>query len=151
MLRSFPFREEPTRVCDNNQASLRPVDSAQRCFERCARRWPNLVIDQARFVAHVRACSAAVRSDINEDHLDDLYLALACGDGSPEAVEIFEQKTTPRARAAVGRIDRRPEFVDEVLRASRSDCSSATKRRSSATGVRAAWWRGSRSPRFGRH
>ena len=51
----------------------------------------------------------------DDGHLDDLYLALACADGSAEAIEIFEETTMVRAKAAVCRIDRRPEFVDEVL------------------------------------
>lgn len=48
-------------------------------------------------------------------HAEDLYLACACAAGDPAALAIFDEELAPIMRAAVRRIDRREDFVDEVV------------------------------------
>ena len=48
-------------------------------------------------------------------HGEDIYLACACATGDPAALAIFDDELAPVMRAAVRRIDRRDDFVDEVI------------------------------------
>lgn len=48
-------------------------------------------------------------------HADDLTLARACAKGCATALGQFDALCLPVARAAIRRIDERPQFVDEVV------------------------------------
>lgn len=49
------------------------------------------------------------------DHAADVYLAYGCARGLTAAIARFEALCIPTARAAILKIDARPEFVEDVL------------------------------------
>jgi RNA polymerase sigma-70 factor (ECF subfamily) len=73
-------------------------------------RWPRVVVTPAAFAAHCARLGIAETS-----YAEDLYLACACTAGDAAAIASFDEELAPIMRAAVRRIDRRDDFVDEVV------------------------------------
>jgi RNA polymerase sigma-70 factor (ECF subfamily) len=72
--------------------------------------WPDVQVDEEAFVAHLGARA----HKLEQLHLDDLYLAFACARGDAEAVAIFERTLLSKVRQFVARVDRSPQFAEEV-------------------------------------
>jgi RNA polymerase sigma-70 factor (ECF subfamily) len=68
----------------------------------------------ARFVAARVAGDGEPFKAIARLHLADLYLACACAGGDAAAIQAFRRDLLPRARAAAAKLDRRPEFLQQV-------------------------------------
>ena len=81
-------------------------------WHRGRERWPGVELAFERYAAH------ADRHDA--EHLEDLYLACACAEGSAEAVTAFEIEVLPEVRGPVGGLDGDPAFIDEVLQRTRT-------------------------------
>lgn len=80
--------------------------------------WPALDVDVAEFARHLDEnlpAGAADRARLATLHAADLYLAFGCAQGNPAALSAFERDYLSRVPTFVSRIDRSPEFVDEVL------------------------------------
>lgn len=62
-------------------------------------------------------------------HAADLYLAYGCARGLPAALARFEELCIPMARAAIAKLDGRPELVADVLQELRTRllCKSAAE------------------------
>lgn len=85
--------------------------------QRARSAWSELRLDEQRFVAYVAAhCSRqeSVELDLGEVHTDDLYLACACLDRIPGAIERFEQRHLAGIADLVRAIDPSPAFIEEV-------------------------------------
>ena len=79
--------------------------------ERARGAWPELALDDARFAAYL----AGRLGDGDEPpYVEDLYLACACVDGLPRALEIFDARHLSAVPRHLLRLDRSPAFVDEV-------------------------------------
>ena len=79
-------------------------------------RWPSVDLDFEVFRHH---CDKVLGSDPTpeaEQFAADLYLCCACVARNPQATLTFERETARVARAAIGRINRDQEFVEETLR-----------------------------------
>jgi len=72
--------------------------------------WPASWLPDADFVAHAR--SFGVPDD--EAHAGDLYLALACARGVPDALAALEREHFTRIREFAASVDSSPEFVKEL-------------------------------------
>jgi RNA polymerase sigma-70 factor (ECF subfamily) len=80
-------------------------------------RWPTLGVEPDELVAHL-----ALHVPPNVDRLahlrslpaEDLYLAYACSEALPGAVEAFDEHYLARVPAFVAHIDRSPPFADEI-------------------------------------
>lgn len=73
--------------------------------------WPEILISAEQFEAFARSCDprALIRFPT------DLYLAAACEQGDPSALEVFEREVLARVRRSISAIDGRSDFVDEVF------------------------------------
>jgi RNA polymerase sigma-70 factor (ECF subfamily) len=87
-------------------------------LDRALSRWPTIEVDRLGFVEHWAAQLAGSKqglSDFEQLHLEDLYLAFACGRGDKEALRLFRERFVPAAEGAIRGVDNSPSFVDEVL------------------------------------
>jgi len=72
--------------------------------------WPTVIVDELRFAevaARVAPADLAAQAA-------DLYLAAACSDGDPAALQLFEQHLLTRARIAIRSIESDSGFVEEA-------------------------------------
>ena len=81
-------------------------------FDRAHERWPGVELS---FEAMVEAADAMDSDESAASVLwEDAFVALACARGDRVAVALVET-WVERAASAVGRVDPRPEFIEEVL------------------------------------
>jgi RNA polymerase sigma-70 factor (ECF subfamily) len=79
--------------------------------------WPGVELSLASFAAYCSArvdehgCGSVGLAPLNTA---DLYLACACLEGAPGAVEVFDQAFLASVPRTVARIDSSPGFADEV-------------------------------------
>lgn len=90
------------------------VGAVERMFEEGLRRWPGVGLSFAPFERHCEELFAADGAGVEREGAD-LFLCCACMLGDPIALQAFEREVTPVVRAAVARICREREFVDETL------------------------------------
>jgi RNA polymerase sigma-70 factor (ECF subfamily) len=80
--------------------------------------WPHLPVPATRFVAYLAGRVPPDHGDLavalTEIHADDLYLACACVDALPGAVEAFRTRHRPVIAEVIRGIDPAPSFADEV-------------------------------------
>jgi len=88
------------------------VGAIERMFEDGLRRFPGVGLSFALFARH---CGELFAADGAAREGADLFLCCACMHGDPVALEAFEREVTPVVRAAVARVCREREFVDETL------------------------------------
>jgi RNA polymerase sigma-70 factor (ECF subfamily) len=90
----------------------------QALLDEGRRAWPNVVVEPSLLRRHL-AQSVRDAGDAPEVLdglcLSDLYLAFACARGIPEAVSALDRNFMSAVPAHIARIDRSPDFVDEVL------------------------------------
>jgi RNA polymerase sigma-70 factor, ECF subfamily len=87
-------------------------------LDRALNRWPTVQVDRLGFVEHWAAQLASPTqglSDFEHLHVEDLYLAFACGRGDIEGLRLFSERFLPAAEGAIRGVDSSPSFVDEVL------------------------------------
>ena len=82
-------------------------------YEAARRAWPAVTLPFETFRAYGAAQNASEPSAIA--HLDELFLACACGAGNERALAILEDRYLIPARGCLQRLDPRPEFIDDVL------------------------------------
>src|SRR5262245_56150780 len=79
--------------------------------------WPAVEISRATFGAHVLARlseDADPAAALAGLHGPDLYLACACAEGDPRALEELERRLMPEVTQFLNRGDAFPGFADEV-------------------------------------
>lgn len=77
---------------------------------------PGVRLERDEFVVHANACHD--RGALSK-HLDELFLAWACGRGDANAIRKFDRLVAPDVSAAARRLDSSPSFCDEVQQAVR--------------------------------
>jgi RNA polymerase sigma-70 factor (ECF subfamily) len=90
-------------------------DAVQQMFHDGQRRWPLVPLSFALFSEHYARALAASGDDTRPSEAADLYLCCACAAAVPQALRAFESEGLSVARAAIARIDRSPDFVQETL------------------------------------
>ena len=78
--------------------------------------WPAIAIDDARFAARVREIlgDAAVEA-VADLHVEDLYLAWACGEGHPDALAEFVTRMAPVVDTALARLRIEPARREDLV------------------------------------
>jgi len=89
-------------------------------LDRAARAaWPALALAPERFISYLAARISTEASDLTlalkEIHAGDLFLACACTDGIPGAVEAFRAHTRAAVETFVRGVDPSPAAIDEVM------------------------------------
>ena len=74
-----------------------PEAALQACIARARSRWPDLALDERTFAEHVGARVAP--DDLATAHVEDLWLACACGHAVPGALAAFEREHAGDIRA----------------------------------------------------
>lgn len=91
-------------------------------LDRAARAaWPQLALAPERFISYLAARISTEASDLTlalkEIHAGDLFLACACTEGIPGAVEAFRAHTRAAVETFVRGVDPSPAAIDEVMQA----------------------------------
>jgi RNA polymerase sigma-70 factor (ECF subfamily) len=91
-------------------------------LDRAARAaWPELALAPERFISYLAARISTEASDLTlalkEIHAGDLFLACACNEGIPGAVEAFRAHTRAAVETFVRGVDPSPPAIDEVMQA----------------------------------
>jgi RNA polymerase sigma-70 factor (ECF subfamily) len=85
--------------------------------EAAQRAWPGILVDGPTFVAYLaERLPPQVDAELTLPalHATDLYLACACAQRNPAAIAAFEREQLARVGSIVSRMDRSPDFADEV-------------------------------------
>jgi RNA polymerase sigma-70 factor (ECF subfamily) len=90
--------------------------------------WPGVRVERAAFLEHLTQHLSAdgAPKELNGARGAELYLALACAQGQPRAIQHLESAFFASASKAVRRIDPSPAFVDEVMQRLRQRLLMAT-------------------------
>jgi RNA polymerase sigma-70 factor (ECF subfamily) len=95
----------------------------QRTVEAGKRAWPMLALDESDFLAHVRrhvqdaGGADAAEAYLEQVHAADLYLACACAEGVPGAVDQLDAHVLSKLPALIARLRPSPSFLDDVRQA----------------------------------
>ena len=120
LLTAFPHAEVFWEVLPAVRRAANRAEIESRLatrLEDAEARWPDVSVDQRRFVTHWAAQLARaddVVAAIEQLHLSDLYLAFACAEGDLSALRSFATMLSSVA-GAVRSVDGAPAFVDEIL------------------------------------
>jgi RNA polymerase sigma-70 factor, ECF subfamily len=90
-------------------------DAVRQMFLEGQRKWPLVKLGFDVFFGH---CSRVLEpSDVGAPLREaaDLYLCCACAQAQPEALRLFESEGSGVAKAAIARIDRSADFVQDTL------------------------------------
>jgi len=90
-------------------------DAVRQMFVEGQRKWPLVKLGFDVFFGH---CSRVLEpSDVDTPLREaaDLYLCCACAEAQPEALRLFENEGSGVAKAAIARIDRSADFVQDTL------------------------------------
>jgi len=74
--------------------------------------WPDIELDVERFADFVRRHSISTNAPV--DVLQDVFLACACGNATPRALQCFRERYLHVIAAAVRSFNPSPEFADEI-------------------------------------
>lgn len=96
----------------------------QDVIDRARAGWPELDLDEAGFLAHVergvgRPLAQLDASELAALHAADLWLAFGCSVGDPAALAAFDGEVLSQTGMLLGRMQPKPELVDEVRQALR--------------------------------
>jgi RNA polymerase sigma-70 factor (ECF subfamily) len=89
--------------------------SVREMYLEGRRRWPLVTLAFDAFELHCRGVFGPEASEGGKREGADLYLCCACVAGEPEALRTFEREGLDVARAAIARVDRDADFVQETL------------------------------------
>jgi RNA polymerase sigma-70 factor (ECF subfamily) len=90
--------------------------SLQDAWETGRAAWPDVVVEPQLFAKHLlsRIPDDAAPAVVASLNCADLYLACACANRTPGALETFDRTLMARVPDFIRRIDPSPEFADEV-------------------------------------
>jgi len=84
--------------------------------------WPSVPLDPAVFVRHLAERLPAAEDPapvLTPERAADLYLACACAQGTPAALDAFERHVLPRVALALPRLGLSPTLAEEAQQALR--------------------------------
>jgi RNA polymerase sigma-70 factor (ECF subfamily) len=90
-------------------------DAVRQMFLEGQRKWPLVQLGFDVFAGH---CGRVLETSDNyalPSEAADLYLCCACAQAQPEALRLFEREGMSVAKAAIARIDRSTDFVQDTL------------------------------------
>jgi RNA polymerase sigma-70 factor, ECF subfamily len=87
----------------------RVAEPIQEMLASARRRWPGIEVSDAAFAR--RAAQAGALADL---HASDLYLAMACVAGHPQALSAFLGEIVPRARGAIAKTLTDPNLIQQA-------------------------------------
>jgi RNA polymerase sigma-70 factor (ECF subfamily) len=102
------FSGSPGAIDDVFNAELRSLVEAGRAA------WPDVHLDAAVFVRHVAERTSGDRALVRSIHAGDLFLACACKEREPSAVNALSRTHLSRVPAYLARMRPTPDFCDEV-------------------------------------
>jgi RNA polymerase sigma-70 factor, ECF subfamily len=82
---------------------------AREAIAACARAWPDVRLDEGAISARLREVDA-----VDDRHLGDLCLAVACVAGDPAAQRAFDRLLRAEAQRVIGELRQPPWLADEV-------------------------------------
>jgi RNA polymerase sigma-70 factor (ECF subfamily) len=98
-------------------ASAGLAGELERIIAQARRAWPTVDLAPEAFVADLAAHllrQGDAASALAALHTADLYLASACARGVPKAIAAFDKEYLTLTGSWIARVDRSPDFVDEV-------------------------------------
>jgi RNA polymerase sigma-70 factor (ECF subfamily) len=98
-------------------------DALEQALARAHRAWPSLALADAEFVGDLAErlpASVDLVDAVRALCAEDLFLASLCRRGDPRALEEFERRVMPEARAALLIRRQPPEVVEEALQVLRA-------------------------------
>jgi RNA polymerase sigma-70 factor (ECF subfamily) len=103
-------------LCDELLALERPADAIASLLSRAMTRG-RFAIDDSEFIAYLaaRLPETTKLSDLDQLHVDDLYLACALSHGDAAAMRVFEKEYVSDLRAAIASVDRSGIQRDDIL------------------------------------
>jgi len=90
-------------------------DAVRQMFLEGQRRWPLVKLGFDVFSGHCARVLEPSEPDAPPREAADLYLCCACAEALPEALRLFESEGSSVAKAAIARIDRSSDFVQDTL------------------------------------
>ncbi|HEY3494445.1 MAG TPA: sigma-70 family RNA polymerase sigma factor [Polyangiaceae bacterium] len=89
-------------------------ESVRRMYLDGTSRWPGVALELEVFSAH---CGAAGEAGLEQsaERGAELFLCCACVSGDPRAIGVFEREFLPVARAAITKVQRASDFVEDTL------------------------------------
>lgn len=101
-------------------ASAQDVEALAQGISDAGRDWPDVEVALEPFLAHVRArWEASADAGRSAARVQDLLFAFACAQGEPAALRRFDAVVLGQAAAAIRRMGRGEDFVDEALQRAR--------------------------------
>jgi len=116
-------------------------DELKQAFEIGRTSWPGVAMTIEEFAAGIQGLNPA--QDNLARHPADLFLACACCQARPAALELFEREFLQPARPALRRFSTSPDFADEVCQILRARLFGMPPRIATYTGAGplASWLR----------
>lgn len=90
-------------------------DAVRQMFLEGQRKWPLVKLGFDVFFGHCARVLEPSEVDAPLREAADLYLCCACAEAQPEALRLFESEGSGVAKAAIARIDRSADFVQDTL------------------------------------
>src|SRR4051812_5757226 len=91
-------------------------DAVRQMFREGQRKWPLVKLGFEAFFAHCARVLGASEEEVGlPSEAADLYLCCACIEAQPEALRAFESEGLGVAKAAILRINREADFVQDTL------------------------------------
>ncbi len=87
------------------------VDAIAEAWRAGRMAWPDVVLDEAEFAAHV----PRLDPEAPMRYPTDIFLAVACLARDPAAIALFDRDVLSAARASIAAIEGNAAFVDEVM------------------------------------
>ena len=94
---------------------MKSVSAVQKLYLDGKQRWPRVKLCFEAFETHCRRICAPAQELHIAHEASDLYLCFACIESDIEALRTIESEGLQVARAAISRINREADFVQEVL------------------------------------
>jgi len=91
------------------------ADVLREMYTAGAQRWPEVELAFDSFARHCTRFGGAAFPCEEQAHGADLYLCCACFSGVARAAVVIQREGAAVAHAAVSRVDRDPEFVQDVV------------------------------------
>jgi RNA polymerase sigma-70 factor (ECF subfamily) len=90
-------------------------NAVRQMFLEGQRKWPLVKLGFESFSGHCSRVLGSVQDDDAQREGADLYLCCACAEAQPEALRAFELESMGVAKAAIARIDRDVDFVQDTF------------------------------------
>jgi RNA polymerase sigma-70 factor, ECF subfamily len=96
------------------RASALELELRARCDAALAE-WPSVLVEPQAFMGYLAARSGSGLPAL--ERATDLYIACACAEGVPSAIDAFRRRYLPVVARAIARIDPSEAFLDDVMQA----------------------------------